>query len=167
MGGVVKCVFCLWICVQVSRTYDVFEFGSSYKTLSSTIQFIDPGEMAEVCEGDSFMLQCPAGLTILVAPEADIQFGRNGAWEARTRCGVSDEVSLGGQECGTMTARTQLLGSGEGRGSSRAADMVHTAGSRTECRRTGRVGTAGSSSSVSLSLGCMGSERSSSSPCSK
>ena len=115
MGGGVKCVFCLWICVQVSRTYDVFEFGSSYKTLSSTIQFIDPGEMAEVCEGDSFMLQCPASLTILVAPEADIQFGRNGVWEARTRCGVSDEVSLGGQECGTMTARTQLLGSCEGR----------------------------------------------------
>ena len=115
MGRVVKSVFCLWMCVHVSRTNDVFEFGSSYKTLSSTIQFIDPGEMAEVCEGDSFMLQCPAGLTILVAPEADIQFGRNGVWETRTRCGVSDEVSLRGQECGTMTARTELLGSCEGR----------------------------------------------------
>ena len=112
MGLGVKSVLSLCLFVQGSLAYDVFEFGSSYKAQSSTIQFIDPGEMAEVCEGDSFMLQCPAGLTILVAPEADIQFGRNGVWEPRTRCGAGQQL---GVSCGTMTARTELLGSCEGR----------------------------------------------------
>ena len=114
MRHLVNIVACLWISVQVSVTYDVFEFGSSYKMLSNTIQFLEPGEMSEVCEGDSFMLQCPAGSYINVAPDADIQFGRSGVWETRTRCGAGQEERPVSQ-CSTVAARTQLLGSCEGK----------------------------------------------------
>jgi len=43
--------------------FDVFQYGSAYKNLSSIskpIKFIGPSkDIREVCEGDSFMLQCP------------------------------------------------------------------------------------------------------------
>ena len=51
-------------------------------------RFIEPSdELKEVCEGDSFMLQCPGNQRIFIGSDSDVQFGRNGDWEQKSRCG--------------------------------------------------------------------------------
>ena len=60
---------------------DTFEYGGAYKRISDSIHFIARDTAAEVCEGDSFLLQCAPNTSILIGPDTDIRFGRNGVWE--------------------------------------------------------------------------------------
>ena len=58
------------------------------KNKSDVIKHIRPSkQLVEVCEGEQFLLICPENSVIKLAKNVDIQFGRNGAWENRTRCG--------------------------------------------------------------------------------
>ena len=53
--------------------FDLFEYGSEYKALSSAIKFIGPSKnTSEVCEGQSFMLQCPKNTFIKLAKNSAI-----------------------------------------------------------------------------------------------
>jgi hypothetical protein len=86
-------------------TFDVFEYGSAFKKLSSSIKFVGPSEdISEVFEGESFMLQCPKDTFIKLATNSAIQFGRNGEWESRTKCGGGDA-----DHCTTINAKKQIL----------------------------------------------------------
>jgi len=91
--------------------FDLFEYGKEFKKLSSVIKFIGPSKnLSEVCEGESFMLQCPKDKFIKLAKNSAIQFGRNGEWEAKTGCG-------GGavDHCTTVNAKKQILSMCEGK----------------------------------------------------
>jgi len=88
--------------------FDVFEYGESYKHLNSPMKFITPQKLlTEVCEGESFMLQCPEHTVIKLARNTDIQFGRGGDWEDNTKCGTRTDNLTG---CGTVNAKRQVLG---------------------------------------------------------
>ena len=67
--------------LQYSDPKSTFEYGGAYKRLSDSIHFIARDTAAEVCEGDSFLLQCAPNTSILLGPDTDIRFGRNGVWE--------------------------------------------------------------------------------------
>ena len=104
-------VVLLSLCLGSSRSSsEVFEYGKRYKG-ANVIRFIKPGDdISEVCEGESFMLQCPADHFIHVDQESDIRFGRNGDWESETQCGVGQDVA----HCRTILAGKQILGKCEG-----------------------------------------------------
>ena len=101
----------LGLAADSNIVFDLFEYGTEYKKLSSVIKFIGPSKnLSEVCEGDSFMLQCPKDRFIKLAKNSAIQFGRNGEWEGKTGCG-------GGavDHCTTVNAKKQILSMCEGK----------------------------------------------------
>ena len=56
---------------------------------------MQPNILEEVCEGETFLLECPVGTLIHLDPAVLTEFGRNGAWEVESggsRCG-SENVS--------------------------------------------------------------------------
>ena len=92
--------------------FDLFQYGSAYKNISSPIKFIGPSKsIREVCEGDSFMLQCPKNTFIKLANNSAIQFGRNGEWEPKTSCGPGQSVD----HCTTVNAKKQILSMCQGK----------------------------------------------------
>ena len=52
-----------------------------------------PNMVQEVCEGETFQLECPVGRLIHLDPAVVTEFGRNGNWELESggsRCGSED-----------------------------------------------------------------------------
>ena len=95
--------------------FNFFQYGSEYKNLSSIsspIKFIGPSKsIREVCEGDSFLLQCPKETFIKLAKNSAIQFGRNGEWEPKTSCGPGQRVD----HCTTVNGKKQILSMCQGK----------------------------------------------------
>ena len=60
---------------------------------------------SEVCEGESFVLQCPPATVIKLGHNSLVQFGRGGDREAATRCGPGQQVN----NCTTVNAKRLLL----------------------------------------------------------
>jgi len=91
--------------------FDLFEYGKEFKKLNSVIKFLGPSKnISEVCEGESFMLQCPKDRFIKLAKNSAIQFGRNGEWEGKTGCGEGTV-----DHCTTVNAKKQILSMCEGK----------------------------------------------------
>ena len=63
----------------------------------------------QVCEGESFMLQCPEHTVIKLARNMDIQFGRGGDWEENSKCGTRTDNLTGWVVTGASSV-TFLLG---------------------------------------------------------
>jgi len=105
--GILACLVLASHSLPDQIIFDVFEYGGSYKHLNSPMRFLPPSsQVTEVCEGESFMLQCPSSTVIELGTEGDIQFGRGGPWEGHTMCGhQGDNIT----ECGTVDARKQVL----------------------------------------------------------
>ena len=70
---------------------------------ASTARVVEPGEMDEVCQGDTIVLRCPPPSTVLFGDPSEIQWGRNGIWENKTACGKAD-VS----DCNTTDVKESL-----------------------------------------------------------
>ena len=108
----------------------LYNFGVKHTDSSETIKHIQPSkEIVEVCEGDIFMLSCPENSSIKLAKNSDIQFGRNGAWENKTKCGSGDV-----EHCTNINGKKLFLSSCSGKTSC----VIHLDGSRgyyDPCRR--------------------------------
>jgi hypothetical protein len=54
--------------VDSDIVFDLFEYGSAFKKLSSAIKFVGPSkDISEICEGESFMLLSPYVAKVLVS----------------------------------------------------------------------------------------------------
>ena len=75
-----------------------FLFCHTLLLLATVVQTqvrVQPNILEEVCEGETFLLECPVGTLIHLDPAVLTEFGRNGAWEVESggsRCG-SENVS--------------------------------------------------------------------------
>ena len=100
-------ILSLLFLIHCGNALDIFEYGSRFKNSQAPMKFIKPEDgLTEVCEGDSFVLHCPAGTKISVPDPSQIQFGRNGAWEPSTRCDVTGQSV---DHCSTLSAADQVL----------------------------------------------------------